>query len=60
MSHFAASSQNNYHASYHLNVSSPTKFKATHKTHSELLLETEVTNLCKEFAQFKATTQKAQ
>ena len=55
MSYIAAASRSTLRASYHSNVSSPTNSKATHKTHWEMLLETEVTNLRNEFAQFKAT-----
>ena len=52
---YAAATSRSHRASHHSNVSSPTNSKATHKTHRELYLETEVTNLRNEFAQFKAT-----
>ena len=55
MSYIAAASRSSRVPSTHSNVSSPTNSKATHKTNRELLLETEVTNPRKEFADFKAT-----
>ena len=55
MSYAADASRSTHRTSYYSNVSSPTNSKATHKTHREILLETEVTNLRNEFAQFKAT-----
>ena len=50
-----AAATRSHRPSHYSNVSSPTNSKATHKTHRELYLETEVTNLRNEFAQFRAS-----